>query len=72
MTESTFMEGVGEVHLLSWHRDHVRKALVKMHRPSRYPNEANTCVLYIPCLQGWYRDYKPRPFPGMGFFCFHS
>jgi hypothetical protein len=29
-----------------------------------------TFVFLHVCLQGWYRDYKPRPFPGMGFFCF--
>jgi hypothetical protein len=70
VTESTFMEKIGEVHLLSWHRDHFKKkckgapayAVITMKRTHVF----HTYRVY----KGGTANYKPRPFPGMGFFCF--
>ena len=73
MTESTFMEIAGEVHLLSWHWDHFTNskckdapayAVIRMKR-THY-------VVHIRVYKGGTATINLVPFQGWGFFCFRS
>jgi hypothetical protein len=68
MTESTFMEEderssppeLASGPFLLKCKDAPANAVIRMKR---------THLLHT-CLKGWYREFEPRPLPGMGFFVF--
>jgi hypothetical protein len=70
VTESTFMEGIGEVHLLSWHRDHFKLKCKGAPAYAVITMKRTQCFYTYRVYKGGTATINLVPFQGWGFFVF--